>query len=232
MLNLSADDVVNRLKEVLGASSDLELAENLGMHPHSAYNWRRRKSIPWATIAENCDFNSFMYVVFGLKPKSTQDYETPVAESVKEQGELYSTLESPNLEIEDVLSRLYRIVGSDVQSRVAEHLRVHRAVLSGWKTRGKIPWQELHKKLSPADFFYAIYGKKLPTGRQGEPATVNNSNTTNEAQSVNLEFEKLKMELHKTQGMLEQCQRTNEQLVAELSKPTGTFVTPRERVTR
>lgn len=232
MLNLSADDVVNRLKEVLGATSDLELAENLGMHPHSAYNWRRRKNIPWSTIAENCDFDSFMYVVFGLRPKSTQDYEVPAEPSIKEQDELHSTVESQSVSIDDVLSRLYTIVGSDVQSRVAEHLRVHRAVLSGWKTRGKIPWQELHEKLSPAEFFYTIYGKKLPIDRQANPAVVSNSNTSSQAQSVDPEVEILKKELYKTQGMLEQCQKTNEQLMSELSKPAGTFVTPRERATQ
>jgi hypothetical protein len=233
MTTLSSDEIIDRLKVKLDAKSDAELSERLGMHFNSVYNWRRRKTIPWEAVAEQCDLESFIYIVFGLELKNSQDYEESGNRSLKDRIEVHSseTAGSTTLSIDDVLNRLYKIVGSNVQSRVAEYLNVHRAVLSGWKTRGSVPWQELHSKLSPENFFYVMYGEKLPSSTRSEVGA-STADTNNQQQAAELEIKRLEKELYKTQGMLEQCQKTNEQLMSELSKPAGTFVTPRERATQ
>ena len=57
MNNLSADSVLNRLQQALGAKSDSALSRALGVNRATLGNWRARDSVPYS-ICVNCSVDN------------------------------------------------------------------------------------------------------------------------------------------------------------------------------
>ncbi len=73
MKKLSIGDILVRIAEREGASTDQKLGEVLGKARSTVSNWRQRGAIPIEELAEYCLTNkiSFDWLLTGEEPKST-----------------------------------------------------------------------------------------------------------------------------------------------------------------
>jgi Bacteriophage CI repressor helix-turn-helix domain. len=85
----SASEVINRLRQLLGAATDLELAEKMGIGRTAPSNWRNRNSIPYELVAEVAKRErvSLDWLIFGQA--------LPLPEGVA--GETEPRVETPKL---------------------------------------------------------------------------------------------------------------------------------------
>ncbi|MBO5444271.1 MAG: helix-turn-helix domain-containing protein [Muribaculaceae bacterium] len=65
MKTISSDDILNRLKTALVASTDKELADMLGIKKATLSNWRARNSIDFSLVFSFCEHINLNWLVYG-----------------------------------------------------------------------------------------------------------------------------------------------------------------------
>jgi len=65
MKTFSSDDILNRLKSALAASTDKELADLLGIKKATLSNWRTRNSIDFPLVFSFCEHINIDWLITG-----------------------------------------------------------------------------------------------------------------------------------------------------------------------
>lgn len=71
--NVTAEDIVARMREVIGAKNDAALAQALGLGVNAPSNWRQRNSPPYSFCAALAQATgvSLDWLIFGRGPQRT-----------------------------------------------------------------------------------------------------------------------------------------------------------------
>ena len=77
---VNAGEIISRMREVVSAKNDAELAGVLGLGHNAPSNWRQRKSPPYAFCANLAQAHgiSMDWLVFGRGPKHLSNATQPV----------------------------------------------------------------------------------------------------------------------------------------------------------
>ena len=79
MKTLSSNDILNRLKTALAASTDKELADMLGIKKTTLSNWRARNSIDFSLVFSFCEHINLNWLLLGegnmLSDEDAEDLE-------------------------------------------------------------------------------------------------------------------------------------------------------------
>ena len=74
MKTFSSSDILDRLKQTLNITTDVELANTLGIKKTTLSNWKARNSIDYNLVFSICEFINIDWLVFGRGENTLSDY--------------------------------------------------------------------------------------------------------------------------------------------------------------